>query len=241
MKYEAKNVSGIATSQAANTPWMGIVLSAAVTACSNLGANYHLITNNEWMTIARNLEQVSSNWTGGTVGNGAVYSGHNDSSAVELAASSDDNDGYYGTGNVAPSNQRRTLTLTNDEVIWDFAGNLMERTSNIISCAAANCTGAEMIYDSTPAEEPIQFTAISTYGILSYDLVRPSNSSWTSTQGMGRVWTDSDAAYPSGNTHSILRGGTWMSTNSAGIYAMELGHGSNSTSPYIGFRCARSL
>lgn len=240
MKYEAKNVGGIATSQAANTPWSSIILSSAVTACSNLGTNYHLITNNEWMTIARNLEQVPANWTGGTVGSGVIYSGHNDASASELAASTDDN-GYSGTGNVAPSNQKRTLILSNDEVIWDFAGNLMERTNNTINCAAANCTSAEMPYDSTPADESIQFDTIVSYGQLSYDLIRPSNSSWTSVQGLGKVWTDSDAAYPSGNNHSFLRGGTNMSTSNAGIMALDLGHGPNSNSPYLGFRCAMSL
>ena len=40
MKYEAKNVGGVATSQAANQPWATISAQAAKDACQALGANY---------------------------------------------------------------------------------------------------------------------------------------------------------------------------------------------------------
>src|SRR5665648_508893 len=133
MKYEAKNVSGVATSQATGTPWVSITqttsLSTATAACSGC----HLITEAEWMTLAQNVLSVASNWSSGSVGSGYIYSGHNDNSpANSLAADSNDNNGYSGTGNSSPSNQRRTLTLTNGEVIWDMAGNVDEWTSGTI-------------------------------------------------------------------------------------------------------------
>lgn len=242
MKYEAKNVSSVATSQAANTPWVSITQTSAITACSNLGANYHLITNNEWMTIARNIEQVASNWTSATVGSGALYSGHNDNSpANALAAVTDDNDGYNGTGNVANSNQRRTHTLTNGQVIWDLAGNVWEWNSNVISCTAANCTTSEMPYDASPASEWVEFTNLASYGQLSYDLLRPSNPTWNATQGFGRIYTDADAASPSGNVHAFLRGGGWNSTSYAGALALYLNNAPSYSNIVFGFRCAASL
>jgi len=39
-------------------------------------AGYHLITNWEWMAIARDIEQVPENWTGGAVGSGMIKRGN---------------------------------------------------------------------------------------------------------------------------------------------------------------------
>ncbi len=242
MKYEAKNVSSVATSIAAGAPWVSITQTAAASACSSLGAKYHLITNNEWMTIARNIEQVASNWTSGTVGSGAVYSGHNDSiPANALAANVDDNQGYDGTGQTAPANQRRTHTLSNGQVVWDLAGNVWEWNNNVISCAAVNCTTAEMPYDGSPAGEWLEFTNLATYGQLSYDLIRPSNVTWNATQGFGQIYTDSNGATPSGNAHAFIRGGRWTNGTAAGILALYLDNAPSYSDVIIGFRCAISL
>jgi len=49
------------------------------------------------MTIARNIEQVTSNWSGNAVGNGYIYNGHaNNNPASALAASADDTNNLYG-------------------------------------------------------------------------------------------------------------------------------------------------
>lgn len=132
MKYEAKNVGGVATSQIALTPWMNITQISAASVSSAACAGCHLITEAEWMTIVQNVLGVSSNWSSGKVGTGYIYVGHGDGSpANTLDASADDNNGYYGTGN-ASGDQRRTLTLSNGQVIWDLAGNAMEWTSGVI-------------------------------------------------------------------------------------------------------------
>ncbi|MFH1267046.1 MAG: SUMF1/EgtB/PvdO family nonheme iron enzyme, partial [Planctomycetota bacterium] len=103
----------------------------AVAYCASIGA--HLLTNDEWMTIARNAENTASDWTGGSVGSGALYSGHNDNSpAYALPASADDSDGYNGTGNVSPSGQRRILTLSNGSVVWDLPGNVYEHVARSV-------------------------------------------------------------------------------------------------------------
>jgi hypothetical protein len=39
--------------------------SEAIAACKSLGQGYHLVTNNEWMTIARNIESQGENWSTG--------------------------------------------------------------------------------------------------------------------------------------------------------------------------------
>ena len=106
--------------------------------------NYHLITNSEWTTIGRDIESVNFNWNSTIVGSGFVFLGNYDGSA-QSNASLDDADGYYGTGDnltncdgmfssfpndnvgsMACAGQRRTLKLSNNNIIWDFTGNTRE-------------------------------------------------------------------------------------------------------------------
>ena len=50
----------------------------AKTECSDLGLGYALITNDQWMTIATNIANKSSNWDGGNVGaTSSINVGHN--------------------------------------------------------------------------------------------------------------------------------------------------------------------
>lgn len=91
MKYEAKDVSGVATSQAAGTPWVSISQTSAITTAAAACAGCHLMTEAEWMTVAANVLGVPSNWSGGAVGSDYIYSGHNDS-APNNALTADTND-----------------------------------------------------------------------------------------------------------------------------------------------------
>jgi hypothetical protein len=125
MTYEAKNVGGVATSQAALNPWVSINQTDARARCSELGDGYHLITNNKWMTIARNIEQDSRNWNSGNVGEGGIYRGN-----VNLNDGISCNPGSVLDGNTAGTNclvggrNKRMLYLSNGETIWDLSGNV---------------------------------------------------------------------------------------------------------------------
>ena len=143
MKYEAKNAGAATTgdatddtpvSQAAGTPWVSINRESSITKCTDINSNgkYDLITNDEWQSIARNIELVRSNWANGTVGDaGGLSTGHSDQvPANALAANSDDNNACHETGQTCNSStwngQRRTHTLSNGEVVWDISGNVWE-------------------------------------------------------------------------------------------------------------------
>ncbi|MBC7868935.1 prepilin-type N-terminal cleavage/methylation domain-containing protein [Candidatus Saccharibacteria bacterium] len=234
MKYEAKNVSGVATSQATGVPWVSIsqtttstsTASAACTGC-------HLISEAEWLTIAHNVVSVASNWSGGAVGSGYVYSGHNDTETGDLLeADQNDTNGYSGTGQSSPSNQRRTLTLTNREVIWDLAGNVWEWTTGTITGnepARSDGTGQ---YDwkewNTLLMNGMPALAAPSYGT-------PAASSWGSAQGIGQLQNNSGGY----NTRGFVRGGTVYDGNGAGVFALGLYNAPHSTGSQIGFRVSR--
>jgi formylglycine-generating enzyme required for sulfatase activity len=229
MKYEAKTGSATvaATTQASGTPQVNITQTNAITACSLNGAGYGLINNNEWMTIARNIEGQGANWTGGTVGSGGLWRGHSDGSPNNaLEANTDDNDGYFGTGNVSPSIERRTHTLSNGETIWDLSGNVWEWTSDTILGQNKPNNSSGNFWQ--------QWTAISNFGTLSYDLTRPSNTSWNSTQNMGQYYA---GGVTGTTTFAFLRGGRWGDTTAAGVFTLRLPNAPSNSNSFIGFRC----
>jgi prepilin-type N-terminal cleavage/methylation domain-containing protein len=237
MKYEAKNVAGVATSQAAGLPWVSINQADATTASSTACTGCHLITEAEWMTIAQNVLGVASNWSGGAVGSGYIYSGHNDDAPDNALATSTDNDGYYSTGNSSFSgtNQRRTLTLSNGEVIWDLAGNVSEWTSGVTNGTTAQqpgVTGAGWTWRG--------WTTATTQGSLAVNPFPSStgisgSSNWTSSNGIGQLYSNADNT----SLYGFVRGGAWYSDNGAGVLTLSLGNGSGLTSTYLGFRVSR--
>lgn len=141
MKYEAKDDgSNYFTSVAAGLADQDHDIFDGPTTCQALGDGFDLITETQWLALANEIYSQAGNWTGGAVGSGVLYRGNTDGSATS-AASSDDNDGYYGTGNSASDSdnagkeQRRTHVLANGQIIWDVSGNYEE----IVYCDRSPC------------------------------------------------------------------------------------------------------
>jgi prepilin-type N-terminal cleavage/methylation domain-containing protein len=111
----------------------------AIDACKSMGAWYHLITNNEWMTIARNIEWNGINWTWWTVWNWSIYNwvSHNvtmwcwwasTKALYTLIPRNWATKTWWGLWNTA-CDSRRQLKLTNWQIIWDFSWNVWEITN----------------------------------------------------------------------------------------------------------------
>ena len=128
-KYEMKNDgSGNAVSKAASLPWADITRADAITKCQAMGSGYDLIINNEWQTLARNIELVNTNWNSGQVGSGKLNTGR---TSAPLAASSDDLQACHGTGQTCDATtvwhtQRRTHILSNGLAVWDLGSSVGE-------------------------------------------------------------------------------------------------------------------
>ena len=248
MKYEAKQVGATTTpiSQASGLPWVNISQTTAIANAPNTKnqdgstcTTCHLITEAEWMTIAQNVLSVASNWDNGagvhTVGTGYIYSGHNDNSpANALEASSDDTLGYTGTGQSTPSNQKRTLTLTNGEVIWDMSGNVYDWTSGTIAGSAQPGLAGEVAY----AWKQWNNASLLQNGLPTNSMPASTGVAgitWNSSAGVGQLYSN----YGEVGARAFLRGGLWGHGGSAGVLYLDLRYSASSTNTGIGFRVSR--
>jgi formylglycine-generating enzyme required for sulfatase activity len=237
MKYEAKQVGSTTTpiSQASGTPWANISQTTAIANSPNVAGctGCHLITEAEWLTIAQNVLNVASNWSGGSVGSGYIYSGHNDNApASALAADTNDSNGYSGETNTG-GNQRRTLTLTNGEVIWDLSGNVWEWTAGTSTTGQPGITGeAGYAWKEWPN--------VTTNG------TNPTNpspagtnltgaSTWNSSEGVGQPYSYAGESAVRG----FFCGGSWSYGAFAGVLALGLNYAPSDTNTSVGFRVSR--
>lgn len=233
---------------------------------------WHLITNNEWMTIARNNERLGSNWcsSNGTAcgyspgqsgkvlasshndGNNEAAAGGDASSAI--IASTDDSQACYGTTTNGSNtcggtgSQKRTLALSNGEVVWDMAGNLYEWTDNTVlrkdqpesSTAGVGDTGwfwSDFATGSVGSTLDNNGQGPS----MGYDAIRPSVPSWNANQGVGRIYHYSLVGDVNTTVYAFLRGAVWYDSSHAGVFTLRLS-GTPGPSGYsnVGFRCAVS-
>jgi formylglycine-generating enzyme required for sulfatase activity len=228
-------------STAAGYPVAKISQTTSITAASSYIANCdtgcHLMTEAEWMTIAQNVLSVAANWSGGSVGSGYIYSGHNDNDpANAIEADPNGADDYYNTGNSSPSNQRRKLTLTNNEVIWDLAGNVYEWTQGTIASGRQPGLSGESAY----AWKEWNDSSLLMNGLSASS--QPSSigisgvSGWSSTQGIGQLYSN----YGETAAHAVRHGGTWNSNSYSGVLAQRLSNlPGDSNDSYIGLRVTK--
>lgn len=245
MKYEAKPASAtVPISRASDLPWTFRTQTDAINYSPNVVGctDCHLITEAEWLTIAQNVISVPSNWSGGVVGSGYLYSGHNDYSPFDaLAADVNDNNGYANTGNysgdssishsMTGDSQRRTLTLTNGEVIWDLSGNSREWTSGQTTGGQPGITGTGLAYR--------EWNAVTNNGSLTVNpfpvFGTPAASGWNYAQGIGQIYSNTE----DGVLRGFLRSGNFDNSTHAGIYTLVLNTSPSTSWHYQTFRVAK--
>ena len=222
MKYEAKNVGGVATSQANITPWVSITHMAAKTACSALGGSSHLIAIAEVQTINRNIEAQSANWANGLIGSLVSAGGGLKRGNVGTTDSASYNGANpeYGSGRDA----KALLVLSNGGQIWDWSGNVYEWFYGAGLGGKLGTPGGVIFITGGGFE----------WNIANLDeerpILGPSNGSYTSLYGVGRY-------YGGATTTAGVRGGDYYSSVDAGVFAFDVSNPS-SVSTTLGFRCS---
>jgi prepilin-type N-terminal cleavage/methylation domain-containing protein len=222
MKYEAKNDgSNNAVSTATGTPWVSITQTSAITTATTACTGCHLITEAEWMTIAQNVLSVASNWSGGTFGSGYIPRGNSNSSAA-----------MDGTTDLTGVN-KRTLALTNGQVIWDLSGNVFQLTTGTV-------TSGQPGVASNNYASWIEWPNVTTNGNLTVNPL-PSGTglsgagTWNSSKGVGMLTSSTTDA----GLHAFIRGGAWDFGSYDGVLALDLNYTPGNSSGNVGFRVSR--
>lgn len=239
MKYEAQKSDIMqAVSVEGGLPWTDVSWWDAREACRRAGG--HLITNAEWMTIARNIEAQADNWQSGTVGEGCLYGGHMDNLPSGKLATSDDSNPYFGTNdsNTDPIKcpfqrdvanrkaSRRTMVLSNGEIIWDFSGNVWEWVDE--QCSDGSGYTSTYWYNIGAW---VDWTHAELSDYESY--VAGPTSGYTLSNGVGRYYGCTE------NENALRRGGGWRAGATAGVFTASFGFPPSFSHSHTGFRCVR--
>jgi len=177
---------------------------------------------NVWKVLAKNIASNPANWSGGAVGSGTLYGGHNDNSpANTITPSTDDSNGYANTGQTS-GNQKRVLYTSEGNAIWDLSGNVWEQ-----------------MYEQQNTESIgwNEYTSVPTNPMSPQTIM---SASWNSTQGVGQSYGNGGIAnlLTNGN-YWLLRGGNWGSSNPyAGLFVSHWQYSATSLRhEHVGVRC----
>jgi hypothetical protein len=243
MQFEAKNDgSNNAISQASGTPYVrpaddtvGANNNDAFEKCANMSelgfsGTFALISNNEWMTIARDIEAESSNWSSGSVGTGYIPRGHSDGGPGNTLAVTSISDPYDGTLQ-ATGDQKRTHMLSSNLEIWDFAGNISESVDwssadGIYTTAPNGCTNGVSIFAVHEFSEIMSGCSDGS----DFDDVFPAGG-YTSAQSFGTWYTGGAGGA------ATFRGGSYANGLNAGVFGLNFGTATTMALPVHGFRC----
>lgn len=124
----------IPVSQAWTYPIASINQLQAITACQNMWDGIHLVTNDEWMTVARNIERTPENWSTGVVGLWYLYNGvsNNETLWCNSTWGNTEPRPYWTTTwpwTDTNCNIKREFTLSNGLSLWDIAWNVSEHVN----------------------------------------------------------------------------------------------------------------
>jgi hypothetical protein len=225
----------IPVSTADAQPWTRITQGKAKEACQALGSQYHLPNNAEWMSVAREIESIGSNWSNGSVADGAINRGNSSNTPPASCAAHLENiitDCETVSTDFA---LKRTHTLATGAIIWDFAGNVWDMVDWYIP-------PEQKAYISTDAGPVMSWRSYADLSLLGVNIAdgdvmakkewQASNPAWSHTQGLGRYYSG-DAVSGGGP----LRGGAFNDGVSSGIYALFIRYALTFTYHNTGFRC----
>jgi len=222
-----------------NYPIANLTQWEAISACSNIANWYHLVTNNEWNTIARNIEKQANNWSNGAIWNWYIYAWNTGDTWNTIWCADSTwikanwtktwwNDKIWLSSTRTTCGEKRQLLLSNGEIIWDFAWNVSEHVNkaNTLDGTLYNSLQTSVVWCS-PTTGYTEWTTC-TGG-------SPSNNSLLNS--INWIWKiDYSAGVP---VNIFIRSWKFWDTINAWIYNLSLQYDDTYKVESLWFRCAK--
>jgi len=166
-------------------------------ACESIEA--HLMTNAEWMAIARDAEQVKSNWSGGDVGSGSLSKPHATLSNGEVI--------YY----VADESEWIDDTITRGDLYINFDGKTgyfyynKLQTCGITEHDVLNFDGDESFLPYTMLGPLGQYGVCEGTGNISLNGLQDSSTVYALRRGDPANWTYGEGIFGFQHLGSTVR------------------------------------
>lgn len=201
-------------------PIINVTPARAQTLCQSAGG--HLMTNAEWMTIARDIEEIPENWIENVVNGYDILRGNAYETHGDLDQAFDDYSGSYG------SDFRRYLYLSSGHQIWDLIGNAAEMLNN--TCERGS--GVGMYYEGPGWDIHWQDSELA-----DYELGASGPKYYIGEEPYTR------SMYRGCNEGQFVRGGDFSENDFSGLFALDFSiidvPGGTSYAPSVGFRCVK--
>lgn len=251
MKYEVRDDGG-ALSKPEGQPNTSIAFDDAFNECQALSSsNYDIsmITNAQWMTIARQVESQEENWVNGKFGS-TYYS--NNEGLVGGWAESDEWDNTQAAPNSKRSNlynigadqggssgddkHRRTYVLKSGGIIWDLTGNVHEFVDvngdgSPLADGDIKDAGASTGFINNSEDYLNSWGFNDDASSYKFEL-GSSDDSYGKAQQLG-YFSDSDSS-----NRVMRKGGVWNLEFQAGPYTADTGLNNTETQSGTGYRCS---
>ena len=252
MKYEARDNGngGIPSTNASDGLWVSISALNSFAKCglmnqAGFNGTFAMISNPEWMTIARNIANNPVNWSGGTVGSGnlsrgfswersSVGVGQNQAFTSNTGPSCLYNTAADSCGATGDHKLKRTHILSNGNEIWDLAGNVSEfvdwnTSDSVFTPLDSQTVGNGSWRSANTTEGALTSNALSPVGNW-VSALTPNNDDTNKSVG---DWFGGSSVTP------VMRGGDYDRGYNAGVFSLSVGGSTTqtSTSRRVGFRC----
>ena len=242
MKTEARHGDDdVAVPGYSDSPWEATPQEAK-DACRRAGPSCDLITNLEWMAVAKQLESYNGNWSSSYVGNGYLNKGNtiDDLGVLNISDSSNEYDQLTSNN----FQYRRTFKLLTG-TLWDFGGNLAEWADNAQeggptfqpitnSCAQGPFELLDPEF-SCPDLNSLYYTPWTKRSNLDGDAYQTYNHA---NINLGRIVGPADLDQNSATSLAAARGGQAEDEANSGIYSLFM---FNHMADTNGFRCVCHL
>jgi len=210
----------------------------AITACSDIWEWYHLVTDNEWKTVSRDIAAQDKNWSWWKVWAWYIYAWNtwdtwntiwcSDSTWVRANWTKTWwNDKIWLSSTRVSCSEKRQLLLSNWEIIWDFAWNVSEHVNkaNTTDGTLYNSWQTSIIWCS-PTSGYTEWTTCS---------ISPANNSLLNSTNW--IWKIKNSAWVPVNV--FVRSWRFWDAINAGIYNLDVWYDDTYKDWWLWFRCAK--